>query len=48
MLKEEALKKQKQIELRLLELNTKRKQADEAKKLKMVIIFSKIINCLSN
>jgi len=41
MLKEEALKKQKQAELRLAEINAKRKQAMEAKKLKMVIFFVK-------
>jgi len=38
-LKEEALKKQKIAELRLAEINAKRKLADEAKLLKMVINY---------
>lgn len=36
MMKEEALKKQKLAELRLAEINAKRKLAEEAKHLKMV------------
>lgn len=35
--KEETLKKQKQTELKLAEINAKRKQVEEAKILKMVI-----------
>lgn len=35
-MKEEALKKQKLAEIRLAEINAKRKQAEEAKILKMV------------
>lgn len=38
-MKEEALKKQKQAELRLAEMNAKRLMAEEARKLKMVIYF---------
>lgn len=37
MMKEEILKKQKQAELRLAEINAKRKLAEETKKLKMVL-----------
>lgn len=40
LLKEEALKKQKQTELRLAEINAKRKQAEEAKNLKIVIYLA--------
>lgn len=37
--KEETLKKQKQAELKLAEINAKRKQVEEAKMLKMVITY---------
>jgi len=39
MMKEEALKKQKLAELRLAEINAKRKLAEEAKHLKMVKFY---------
>lgn len=37
--KEETIKKQKQAELKLAEINAKRKQVEEAKMLKMVITY---------
>lgn len=45
MLKEEALKKQKQAELRLAEINAKRLQVEQARSQKMVIhlIFNVIL-----
>jgi len=42
MMKEEALKKQKLAELRLAEINAKRKLAEEAKHLKTVIYYTHI------